>query len=47
MVLMQMDYPRLIEPYFISSFIVGFKEGIKHYLIPHTLCEIYWKAKEL
>jgi hypothetical protein len=34
--LMQMDYPGLIEPYFISSFIAGLKEGIKHYLIPHS-----------
>jgi hypothetical protein len=50
MALMQMDYPGLTEPYFISSFIAVLKEGIKHYLIPHspqTLCETYWKAKEL
>jgi hypothetical protein len=50
MSLMQMDYPGLSEPYFISSFIAGLKEGIKYYLIPHnpqTLCETYWKAKEL
>jgi hypothetical protein len=50
MVLKQIDYLGLTEPYFISSFIVGLKEGIKHYLIPHnpqTLCETYWKAKEL
>jgi hypothetical protein len=50
MTLMQIDYPSLIEPYFISSFIAGLKEGIKHYLIPHspqTMCKTYWKAKEL
>jgi hypothetical protein len=32
--LMQMDYPNLSEPYFMSSFIAGLREGIKHYLIP-------------
>jgi hypothetical protein len=50
MTLMQMDYPGLTEPYFVSSFIAGLKEGIKHYLIPHspqTLCDTYWKANEL
>jgi hypothetical protein len=50
MTLMQMEHPRLNEQYFISSFIAGFKNGIKHYLIPHnpeTLCDTYWKAKEL
>jgi hypothetical protein len=48
--LMQMDYPRLTEPYFVSSFITGLRDGIKHCLIPHspqTLCESYWKSKEL
>jgi hypothetical protein len=48
--LMQMDYPRLNDQYFISSFIAGLREGIKHYLIPHspqTFCETYWKANEL
>jgi hypothetical protein len=42
--LMQMDYPGLNEQYFISNFIAGLREGIKHYLIPHnpqTLCETY------
>jgi hypothetical protein len=50
MSLMQMDYPHLTEPYFISSFIAGLQDGIKHYIIPHspqTLCDAYWKAKEL
>jgi hypothetical protein len=50
MALMQMEYPNLPEPYYVSSFIAGFREGIKHYLIPHnpqSLCETYWKAKEL
>jgi hypothetical protein len=50
MALMQMDYPELIEPYFVNSFIAGLKEGIKHYVIPHSpqsLCDVYWKAKEL
>jgi hypothetical protein len=40
--LMQMDYPGLNEQYFVSSFIAGLREGIKHYLIPHNpqnLCE--------
>jgi hypothetical protein len=48
MALMQMDYPNLSEPYFVSSFIAGLREGIKHYLIPHNpqnLCDAYWKAK--
>lgn len=45
--LMQMDYPMLKEPYFVSSFITGLKKGIKHYLIPQYLCDTYWKAKEL
>jgi hypothetical protein len=35
MALMQMDYPGLTKPYFVSSFIARLKEGIKHYLIPH------------
>jgi hypothetical protein len=61
MALMQMEYPNIPdswlemeqemeEPYYVSSFIAGFREGIKHYLIPHnpqSLCETYWKAKEL
>jgi hypothetical protein len=50
MSLMQMDYPGVTEPYFISSFIARMTDGIKHYLIPHcpqTLCETYSKAKEL
>jgi hypothetical protein len=50
MELMQMDYPALNELYYVRSFIAGLKEGIKHYLIPHnpqTLCDTYWKAKEL
>jgi hypothetical protein len=37
MALMQMDYPGLSETYFVSSFIAGLKDGIKHYLIPHSL----------
>jgi hypothetical protein len=50
MALIQMDYPLRNEPYFVSSFIAGLTEGIKHYLIsnnPLTLCDTYWKAKEL
>jgi hypothetical protein len=50
MALMQMDNPGLSEPYFVSSFVAGLREGIKHYLIPHspqTLSDTYWKAKEL
>jgi hypothetical protein len=50
MSLIQMDYPGLSETYFVSSFIAGLKDDIKHYLIPHspqTLCDTYWKAKEL
>jgi hypothetical protein len=50
MALMQMEHPGLDEQYFVSSFIVGLKDGIKHYLIPHnpqSLCDTYWKAKEL
>jgi hypothetical protein len=45
MALMQMDYPGLSEHYFMSSFIAGLKEDIKHYLIPHspqTLSDTYW-----
>jgi hypothetical protein len=47
---MQMEYPSLTEPYFVSSFITGAKEGIKHYIISHNpqiLCETYWKTNEL
>jgi hypothetical protein len=50
MALMQMEHPGLNEQYFVSSFIAGLKDGIKHYLIPHnpqSLCDTYWKAKEL
>jgi hypothetical protein len=50
MALMQLDYPGLNEPYFVSSFIARLKDDIKHYHIPHSpqiLCETYWKAKEL
>jgi hypothetical protein len=50
MALMQMEYPTLTEPYFISSFIARLKDGIKHYLVPHspqTLSDTYWQAKEL
>jgi hypothetical protein len=50
MSLIQKDYPNLNEPYFVSSFIAGLKEGIKHYLIPRspqTLSDTEWKAKEL
>jgi hypothetical protein len=50
MALMQMDYPGLTKPYFISNFIAGLRDAIKHYLIPHNphnLCEAYWNAKEL
>jgi hypothetical protein len=36
MTLMQMDYPGLTEQYFISSFIAGLKEWIKHYIMPHS-----------
>jgi hypothetical protein len=48
--LMQMDYPNLNETYFVSSFIGGLRDGIKHYLIlhsPQNLSEAYWNAKEL
>jgi hypothetical protein len=44
MALMRMEYPNLPEPYYVSSFIAGLKEGIKHYLIAHnsqSLCETY------
>jgi hypothetical protein len=50
MALMQMDYPGLTKQYFVSTFIAGLRDGIKHYLIPHnpqTLSDTYWKAKEL
>jgi hypothetical protein len=50
MSLIQMDYPSLTEQYFVGSFIASLKDGIKYYLIPHsplTLCDTYWKAKEL
>jgi hypothetical protein len=50
MSLIQMYYPGLTESYFVSSFITVLKDGIKHYLIPHSpqsLCDAYWKAKEL
>jgi hypothetical protein len=56
MSLMQMQYPGLTKQYYISSFIArlkegitGLKEGIKHYLVPHssqTLSDTYWQAKE-
>jgi hypothetical protein len=36
MSLMQIEHLGLSEPYFVSSFIAGLKEGIKHYLIPHN-----------
>jgi cytochrome c biogenesis protein ResB len=36
MSLMQMEYPNLSEPYFVSSFIAGLRDGIQHYLIPHN-----------
>jgi hypothetical protein len=45
-----MDSSGLTEQYFVCSFIAGLKDIIKHYLIPHnplTLCDTYWKAKEL
>jgi hypothetical protein len=45
MALMQMEHPGLIEQYFISSFMAGLKDGIKHYLVPHnrqTLSDTYW-----
>jgi hypothetical protein len=35
MALIQMDYPGLNEAYFVSNFIVGLRDGIKHCLIPH------------
>jgi hypothetical protein len=50
MALMQTEYPGLTEAYFVCSFIAGLRNGIKHYLIPHspkTLCDTYWKAREL
>jgi hypothetical protein len=50
MALMKMQHPGLTEQYFISSFIAGLKEGIKHYLVlhnPQTLSDTYWQAKEL
>jgi hypothetical protein len=50
MAMIHLDYPGLNKAYFIRSFIADLREGIKHYLIPHTpltLCDTYWKAKEL
>jgi hypothetical protein len=50
MAMVQLDYPGFNKSYFVSSFIAGLKEGIKHYHIPHapqTLCYTYWKGKEL
>jgi hypothetical protein len=44
MALMQMEYPGLPESYFVSSFLAGLRDGIKHYLIPHntqTLSDAY------
>jgi hypothetical protein len=35
MAFMQMEYPGLTEPCFVSSFIAGLREGIKH-IIPHN-----------
>jgi hypothetical protein len=32
----QMEHPGLLECYFVINFIVGLKDGIKHYLIPHN-----------
>jgi hypothetical protein len=48
--LMQMQHPGLTGHYYISSFIDGLKEGIKHYLVTHspqTFYDTYWQAKEL
>jgi hypothetical protein len=45
MSLMQMEHLGLTEPYSVSSFLAGLKEGIKHYLIPHnpqSLSNAYW-----
>jgi hypothetical protein len=45
-----MQHPGLTGHYYINSFIDGLKEGIKHYLVPHspqTLYDTYWQAKEL
>jgi hypothetical protein len=50
MALMQMQHPKLTKQYYISSFIAGLKEGVKHYLVPHnpqSLSDTYWQAKEL
>jgi hypothetical protein len=44
MSLMQMEHSGLTGQYFVSSFLVGLKDGIKHYLISHnplTLCDAY------
>jgi hypothetical protein len=45
-----MQHLELTDQYYISSFIAGLKEGIKHYLVPHNpqlLSDTYWQAKEL
>jgi len=50
MALVQREHSLLDQTYYLKSFIAGLKDGIKHYLKPHspqTLCEAYWKAKEL
>jgi hypothetical protein len=47
---MQMEHPGLTEQCFVSNFLARLKDGIKHYLIPQnplTLCDAYWKIKEL
>jgi hypothetical protein len=36
MSLMQMDYPGLTNDYYISSFIIEYRDEIKHYLILHS-----------
>jgi hypothetical protein len=50
MALMQMQHPGLSKQYYISDFIAGLNEGIKHYLVPQNpqaLSNTSWQAKEL
>jgi hypothetical protein len=36
MSLMQMQYSRLTDQYYIINFIAGLMEGVKNYLVPHS-----------
>jgi hypothetical protein len=48
--IMQRAHPQMTESYYVQAFIVGLKDIIKHYLIPHnpiSLIDCYWKAREL